>query len=261
MIYDEFISQGTNLSSVFGLFQLANYIRDYPDGNYYPLIKHEATYTSYPQIVDGSLNHLSSNFYAFKADALTSTLTLTFTNMNSDSLAVKLILNKLSGDYDIKDVTLDNPSVTIQITNVGTSSIYSKVVVIVMNISSSQDGETYSISASKETSSSLFGEDEDGGGTCFIATAAYGSYLDPHVKVLRDFRDRYLITNPFGKAFVMFYYKVSPNLANYIKEHETLRIVTRFTLTPIVYGVKYPQITLLLITLLIGFVSFKRWRR
>ena len=36
-----------------------------------------------------------------------------------------------------------------------------------------------------------------GGGIegCFLATAAYGSYLDPHVEALRYFRDHYLVTN------------------------------------------------------------------
>ncbi|MEK7285672.1 MAG: CFI-box-CTERM domain-containing protein, partial [Nitrospirota bacterium] len=42
---------------------------------------------------------------------------------------------------------------------------------------------------------------------CFIATAAYGSYLDPHVQVLRNFRDRHLLTNRPGQIFVHFYYQ------------------------------------------------------
>jgi hypothetical protein len=85
-----------------------------------------------------------------------------------------------------------------------------------------------------------------GGGGCFIATAAYGSYLDPHVYVLRNFRDKYLLTNSLGKAIVNFYYQFSPPMADYIRNHETLRIATRWALTPIVCGIKHPSILLIL---------------
>ena len=78
------------------------------------------------------------------------------------------------------------------------------------------------------------------GGFCFIATAAYGSYLDPHVGVLRDFRDRYLLTNRPGRAIVGFYYQHSPPLADIIGRHEGLRVFTRAILTPMVYAVQYP---------------------
>ncbi|HAY39658.1 MAG TPA: hypothetical protein DCY53_10230, partial [Desulfobacteraceae bacterium] len=46
-----------------------------------------------------------------------------------------------------------------------------------------------------------------GGGGCFIATAAYGSLVEPNVKILRDFRDRFLTTNTAGKSLVNLYYK------------------------------------------------------
>ncbi|MBI4844828.1 MAG: hypothetical protein HY809_11045 [Nitrospirae bacterium] len=80
---------------------------------------------------------------------------------------------------------------------------------------------------------------------CFIATAAYGSYFEPHVKVLRDFRDSVLMTNRIGEAMVKFYYRTSPPIADYIREREGLKSAVRFGLTPVVYAIKYPQVALL----------------
>ena len=69
---------------------------------------------------------------------------------------------------------------------------------------------------------------------CFIATAAYGSPLANEIWALRRFRDRYLMTNPAGRAFVDAYYSVGPYAANMIAEHPWLRTTTRVFLTPLV---------------------------
>lgn len=71
-------------------------------------------------------------------------------------------------------------------------------------------------------------------GGCFIATAAYGSYEERHVKILREFRDRYLLTNIPGRAFVSFYYKVSPPIADFIRDSEVLKALVRVALLPLI---------------------------
>jgi len=73
-----------------------------------------------------------------------------------------------------------------------------------------------------------------GGGGCFIATAAYGSYLHHHVSTLRRFRDEYLLTNRLGTRFVQAYYKYSPPFADYVAEHDGLRYAVRIGLAPLV---------------------------
>lgn len=101
--------------------------------------------------------------------------------------------------------------------------------------------------------------DSDGGG-CFIATAAYGSYMHPQVQVLRDFRDNYLLPHTMGRALVKFYYKTSPPIADMIARDESLRSVMRWMLTPVVYVVAYPKsvLSMLMVLLLLGSARIAR---
>jgi len=85
------------------------------------------------------------------------------------------------------------------------------------------------------------GNDDEGGGmwwwesNCFIATAAYGTPMTEEVKILSRFRDECLLTNPLGKIFVMTYYKISPPIADFIREHPVLKNVVRKTLKPLIW--------------------------
>ena len=74
----------------------------------------------------------------------------------------------------------------------------------------------------------------DSDSRCFIATAAYGSPLSQDVKLLRAFRDQYLLTSEPGRKVVEFYYATSPPVADFIREHEMLRGVVRTGLEPLV---------------------------
>ncbi|UCG12841.1 MAG: hypothetical protein JSU72_20635, partial [Deltaproteobacteria bacterium] len=102
------------------------------------------------------------------------------------------------------------------------------------------------------------GSSFDGGGGdvggCFIATAAYGSAMAPHVEILRDFRDRFLITNSLGKAFVQFYYEHSPPLADLVARHDTLRAAVRWSLLPLV-GMSWVALKIGLLPTLVLIVS------
>jgi hypothetical protein len=78
------------------------------------------------------------------------------------------------------------------------------------------------------------GSSSGGGGGCFIATAAFGSALEPRVVTLREFRDVYLVPSHSGRAFVELYYALSPPLADVIAADEGLRIGARAMLAPAV---------------------------
>jgi hypothetical protein len=69
---------------------------------------------------------------------------------------------------------------------------------------------------------------------CFIATAAYGTAFDKRIDVLRQFRDGVLEQSRAGRFLVNSYYRISPPLARFIRKHEFLRTVIRWSLAPVI---------------------------
>lgn len=101
---------------------------------------------------------------------------------------------------------------------------------------------------------------DGGGGGCFIATAAFGSNMENHVRILSLFRDQYLIPTHMGKKIVDFYYRHSPPIADYLRKHPVAKTAMRYALIPVT-GVAYvamkvhPAIFLIaLIFMLVGIV-------
>ncbi len=91
-----------------------------------------------------------------------------------------------------------------------------------------------SITANFTAKSNGDGNGDGKKGGCFIATAAYGSQLHPHLDILRDFRDRYLMAKKFGRMLVSFYYKYSPFVAELIANNKVLKVIVKSNLLPFV---------------------------
>lgn len=69
------------------------------------------------------------------------------------------------------------------------------------------------------------------GGSCFIATAAYGDPRHPDVVALRAFRDNHLVKTFVGRTFVRLYWIVGPKLAARTRPEQVHAQLARYTLS------------------------------
>ncbi len=201
-----------------------------------------ATYSTYPANNTVTLPHYSFAYYRFlPPSSAPDNLNITVTG-TSGIKATAFI--KSSGG-----IVTEYPFSTVSNTTASIPyfSSASEVVLLVANTtdvdnhqaSFSTDGTPAPVTGPTTPTPTTSGSSSGGGG-CFIATAAYGSYLHPQVELLRHFRDEHLLTNAPGRAFVALYYHYSPPLADFIARHPFLRGVTRVLLTPIVVAVVHP---------------------
>ncbi len=59
--------------------------------------------------------------------------------------------------------------------------------------------------------------------------------MAPEVQSFREFRNKFLLTNSWGRTFVKLYYKYSPYYANMIAQNETAKTVIRGMLWPLLF--------------------------
>lgn len=211
------------------------------------------TVASFSSVATTSLTGSPANFTPASAASMTIngvpsggtvTLSVTFPSLPANPVFYKvsgtqwtlLTPDTISGTtitYQVKDriSATDTDPLALRDSNITPGIIDDPIVVGTAGSTTTTDGTSIAPSSGG-----------GGGGGCFIATAAYGSYLDPHVMVLRHFRDDVLLQNELGTAFVKFYYKHSPPIADFIAHHDTLRMLLRFALTPVIFAVKYPLV-------------------
>jgi hypothetical protein len=72
-----------------------------------------------------------------------------------------------------------------------------------------------------------------GGGGCFIASVCFGEN-SWQVKILKDFRDRFLLRNGIGRGFVRFYYAHSRRISEFLKDKIMIKSIVKISLYPVI---------------------------
>ena len=164
----------------------------------------------------------------------------------------------INGWYDYSEHTTfndDGQSITLEVKDGGYGDSDGLANGIIVDPGGIAAGSSYTVA----------GSSSGGGSGCFIATAAFGSKFEKHVRLLRRFRDLYLMPFNIGRAFVKSYYRYSPPVAEFIIDHDILRAIVRWSLIPLI-GISWMLLHMgvaptLIFLILISSISFFYFRK
>ncbi len=248
-------SYGSSIGAEFLGFAKRTYLRDWSthtgDTGSIPAHSVAASYSSYPVTSASAatpsvvLPRYTFAFYRFVPSAAVNNLTVTV----AKTTGIQTAVFKKSGGV-VSEIVADAAGTSYIISGFG--SLNPALDEVVLLIANTTNVDSHQASFSTDGIAPVVQEPVSpsaggGGGGCFIATAAYGSYLHPKVARLRSFRDHHLLTNAPGRFFVSLYYRLSPPVAEVIGEYEWMRGGVRLLLVPLVLAVEHPTGALMLL--------------
>jgi YVTN family beta-propeller protein len=121
------------------------------------------------------------------------------------------------------------------------------------------ENSPYSNQASA-TTSGKYDDDDDTHWYCYIGTIISGTPAERHLKTLRAFRDKYLLTHGPGRMLVRVYYGISPVLVESFRQSEFARLAGRMIVIPVIYAAVYPETLLIFPVLLLSLYIIRRMR-
>jgi len=214
-----------------------------PDGTYSFTDLLEGTYAVGPSLAGYIFQPTSREYTPLRSDQLNQNFTGTYV---PGTYTISGTVTLLGGTGSVTDVVLELLGDVEQIVYPNSDGTYSFADLPAGNyvVLPSLDGyifepteRLYAPLDADWTGQDFVGDPGIRGGSgepCFVATAAYGTPVSSEVDTLRRFRDKYLLTNRPGAAFVQAYYRFSPPVARFIAARAPLRTAVRACLAPVV---------------------------
>ncbi len=174
-------------------------------------------------------------------------------------------LTESEWDDETHSFTLEGKEGYSLINNDANDSVHTyQIRIVAEDLAGNGDERSFlEITGSAQTTEGFWTHYKRAGGTekgdyCFIASAGYGDRDHPFVRVLRVWRDAYLMPYETGRDFVAWYYRTGPQAARAVAESPLARPIIQLLLFPCVIWAWFLLHPLVLVLALLVFLPMMR---